>query len=186
MNELASIPTTYNGINFRSRLEARWAAFFDLLGWSWEYEAFDLPGWIPDFKIKGKKDIYVEVKPFKVFDQYPKINPDWHPQLIKINIAQPKLDVLLLSDSPFENNGNSEECFGFILSSHEDPIPYDVTLYTDLLEKYYFLERIPFANHTPMFCRKEQVMTNLQQPEKDKISSFWKIAGNQTQWKKNK
>ena len=32
------IPTLYNGIQFRSRLEAKWAAFFDLLGWEYEYE----------------------------------------------------------------------------------------------------------------------------------------------------
>ncbi|MEA2669684.1 MAG: hypothetical protein QOJ33_2618, partial [Chloroflexota bacterium] len=30
-----AIPTTYDGVNFRSRLEAKWAAFFDLLGWRW-------------------------------------------------------------------------------------------------------------------------------------------------------
>ena len=32
------IPTTYKGIQFRSRLEARWAVFFDTLGIEWEYE----------------------------------------------------------------------------------------------------------------------------------------------------
>jgi len=31
-------PTKYAGITFRSRLEARWAVFFDALGISWEYE----------------------------------------------------------------------------------------------------------------------------------------------------
>ncbi len=57
-------PTTYAGVNFRSRLEARWAAFFDECGWEWEYEPIDLKGWSPDFSIKGHKgDILVEVKP---------------------------------------------------------------------------------------------------------------------------
>jgi hypothetical protein len=32
------IVTEYAGARFRSRLEARWAAFFDLCGWRWEYE----------------------------------------------------------------------------------------------------------------------------------------------------
>lgn len=49
--KIASIPTIYAGVQFRSRLEARWAAFFDLVGLRWEYEPFDLAGWIPDFKI---------------------------------------------------------------------------------------------------------------------------------------
>lgn len=64
------IPTLYNGIQFRSRLEAKWAAFFDFLGWKYEYEPFDLDGWIPDFLIKGKpRDILVEVKPVTEFPE---------------------------------------------------------------------------------------------------------------------
>ncbi len=59
------IPTLYGGTRFRSRLEARWAAFFDLVGWRWEYEPFDLPGWIPDFLLVGKCPVLVEVKPIQ-------------------------------------------------------------------------------------------------------------------------
>lgn len=59
--------TTYNGCIFRSRLEAKWAAFFDLVGWEWVYEPFDLKGWSPDFLIKGTEDILVEVKPITEF-----------------------------------------------------------------------------------------------------------------------
>lgn len=33
-----AIETRYAGCRFRSRLEARWAVFFDYLGWQWEYE----------------------------------------------------------------------------------------------------------------------------------------------------
>lgn len=64
MTQFAAIPTTYNDVQFRSRLEARWAAFFDLCGWQWEYEPFDLNGWIPDFMLRGAKtNTLVEVKP---------------------------------------------------------------------------------------------------------------------------
>lgn len=59
-----AIPTTYGGVNFRSRLEARWAAFFDLLGLSWEYEPVDLKGYIPDFRLSlAETSLYAEVKP---------------------------------------------------------------------------------------------------------------------------
>jgi hypothetical protein len=58
---MKAIPTIYNGVQFRSRLEAKWAAFFDLLGWPWQYEPFDLDGWIPDFLLGA--DILIEVKP---------------------------------------------------------------------------------------------------------------------------
>ena len=56
------IPTTYEHIQFRSRLEAKWAAFFDCCDWPWHYEPLDLPGWIPDFAL-GWKPTLVEVKP---------------------------------------------------------------------------------------------------------------------------
>lgn len=59
-----AIPTRYAGVQFRSRLEAKWAAFFDLHGWPWEYEPFDLNGYIPDFLLQFKKPMIVEVKPF--------------------------------------------------------------------------------------------------------------------------
>ena len=44
-----AIETTYRGYKFRSRLEAKWACVFEQLGWQWEYEPFDLNGYIPDF-----------------------------------------------------------------------------------------------------------------------------------------
>lgn len=56
-------PTMYRDTMFRSRLEARWAAFFDLSGWLWEYEPFDLLGWTPDFRLQAATPILVEVKP---------------------------------------------------------------------------------------------------------------------------
>lgn len=58
-------PTVYGGIHFRSRLEATWAAFFDQLGWSWEYEHEEIAGWLPDFTIRDAAgcQFLIEVKP---------------------------------------------------------------------------------------------------------------------------
>ncbi len=36
--EIKAIDTVYNGYKFRSRLEARWAVFFDAAGIKYEYE----------------------------------------------------------------------------------------------------------------------------------------------------
>lgn len=66
---MKGIPTLYNGVQFRSRLEARWAAFFDYLDLRWEYEPFDLDGWIPDFMLSGKNNVLVEIKPITKFDE---------------------------------------------------------------------------------------------------------------------
>lgn len=60
---IAAKPTVYKDTLFRSRLEAKWAAFFDLAGWRWEYEPYDLDGWTPDFLIHGVHPILCEVKP---------------------------------------------------------------------------------------------------------------------------
>ena len=61
---LTAIPTIYAGTRFRSRLEARWAAFFDLCKWRWEYEPPEEDGWIPDFLLIGASRIVkVEVEP---------------------------------------------------------------------------------------------------------------------------
>ena len=39
MNQIKAIETTYKGYRFRSRLEARWAVFFDTVGIPWKYES---------------------------------------------------------------------------------------------------------------------------------------------------
>ncbi len=56
------IPTLYRGVRFRSRTEARWASFFDELGWKWLYEPSDLAGYIPDFALLFEVPLLVEVK----------------------------------------------------------------------------------------------------------------------------
>ena len=63
---IAAIPTEYKGRMYRSRLEARWAAFFDRLGLAHEYEPFDLGAWSPDFLLTDINTL-VEVKPLTEF-----------------------------------------------------------------------------------------------------------------------
>jgi hypothetical protein len=70
---IAPIETVYRGYRFRSRLEARWAVFFDALGIQFEYEpnAYQthLGGYLPDFYLPFVEGgIFVEVKPFGGFD----------------------------------------------------------------------------------------------------------------------
>lgn len=71
---IRAIETRYAGCRFRSRLEARWAVFFDALGVRWEYEpqGFHLPSgpYLPDFELfglggdgNGYDSLWFEVKP---------------------------------------------------------------------------------------------------------------------------
>ena len=59
-----AIETLYRGCRFRSRLEARWACFWDHLGTRWEYEpqGFMIGGrpYLPDFRLPN--GTWVEVK----------------------------------------------------------------------------------------------------------------------------
>lgn len=74
MPDIKAIETYYNGYRFRSRLEARWAVFFNAIHADWTYEpegySFDGNYYLPDFLIRtrGKsnsrtpKNFFVEVK----------------------------------------------------------------------------------------------------------------------------
>lgn len=63
--QIEAIETTYAGVTFRSRLEARWAVFFDEMGIAWLYEpeGYKLPsGWyVPDFLLPSC-GTFVEVR----------------------------------------------------------------------------------------------------------------------------
>ena len=72
MNEIKAIPTEYKGYLFRSRLEARWAVFFDAMGIEWEYEPEGLvlsdgSWYLPDFYLLNFH-CYFEVKRKSVKD----------------------------------------------------------------------------------------------------------------------
>lgn len=66
---IKAIETHYKGYRFRSRLEARWAVFFDDLRLRWEYETegFDIDGtrYLPDFRVwtPQGEPMWYEVKP---------------------------------------------------------------------------------------------------------------------------
>lgn len=81
MEKIRPIQTEYKGYLFRSRLEARWAVFFDACGVDWEYEpeGYDLGNgihYLPDFLLRNVQlggfgsgsdisdicSLYVEVK----------------------------------------------------------------------------------------------------------------------------
>lgn len=67
-----AIETIYDGYRFRSRLEARWAVFFNIANIQYQYEPEGFKtmqiydpssfGYLPDFYLP-KWDIYAEVKP---------------------------------------------------------------------------------------------------------------------------
>jgi hypothetical protein len=95
---IAAIPTVYNGRQYRSRLEAKWAAFFELCDWPVEYEPVDLGDWSPDFSIKGAHGpILVEIKPIQSPDK--ETITKMHQAAMKADFAG---EMLLLGVAPFD------------------------------------------------------------------------------------
>lgn len=90
---LTPIQTSYKGYRFRSRLEARWAVFFDALGLNWAYEpeGFKTPDgvqYLPDFKVTSPTGLaqWYEIKPAEVvslkFNAFAKAMPDRHVRML--------------------------------------------------------------------------------------------------------
>lgn len=98
---IKAIETEYQGYKFRSRLEARWAVFFDHLKIAWEYEVegFDLGNglfYLPDFWLPDFKD-YVEIKP----RVEPSVTEIWKAE----SLSGSGNDVTIVCGDPLEHAG---------------------------------------------------------------------------------
>ena len=86
---MQAIDTFYNDHFFRSRLEARWAVYFDSLKEKWEYEP---EGFIPENGVKYLPDFYIPS-----LDSYVEVKPS-------INLEEGDMDgILKLYKDDFEN-----------------------------------------------------------------------------------
>ena len=120
---IKSIETKYNGYNFRSRLEARWAVFFNSLGIEFRYEHEGYKNekdfYLPDFEIKLSLSpriyfkYYVEVKGDK---DWIKNNYDYLEQLHDFGGILPNFkdcaknepfqhSLIILGDVPYLKHG---------------------------------------------------------------------------------
>jgi len=108
---IKAIETIYKGFRFRSRLEARWAVFFDKVGIEWQYEAqgFNLPDgttYLPDFFLPQiRNGLWVEIKGQRPTESDGAkmrhlVNGTNHWGTIRV--GEP-MNNLLLSDSYFNN-----------------------------------------------------------------------------------
>lgn len=122
MNKYFAQRTEYRGITFRSKLESRWAVFFDKLNISWEYEpkTFEFvcetekKKYIPDFLINdGKRKYFVEVK--SEYTYYENEN-DVHLKISLLNHFC-TIPLILLIGSPNYKN------FKMIFYDNQEPLP---------------------------------------------------------------
>ena len=103
---IKAIQTFYNGYRFRSRLEARWAVFFDTLGieYLYEHEGYDLGDagyYLPDFWLP-ELERFVEIKPFKLNDdewrKADELSAQAH-SYVMVLVGSPKTKVGTFGDS---------------------------------------------------------------------------------------
>jgi hypothetical protein len=165
------IPTKFNGTQFRSRLEARWAAFFELIQWPYIYEPFDADGYIPDFVIRkpGYKPLLIEVKHAvtdrEYSDEFIRIYP-----LIANHWKHP---ILILGAAPHHHGINDQPTVGLYVDQEIDRMAYAI---------WWMRER----NSTDVYLKPtftSPIVTGDNYITRTEIDTVWKQAGNCVQWK---
>jgi hypothetical protein len=115
MKEVKSIDTFYNGNYHRSRLEARWAVFFNELGVKYQYEPEGFQNekgekYLPDFFLPDTflrdedKGVYLEIKP----DSFDRDDIDASTWFNK--------NLVLFKGGPLNNTWNGDGADGFQLA----------------------------------------------------------------------
>ena len=162
--EIKAIPTEFGGIRFRSRLEAKWAAFFDLVGWRWEYEPVDFNGWIPDFAIvEDGRVAYVEVKPVYKF-------PDDTADKIEASGCGERV-LIVGAGNPMRTPWGCGP--GWLGEIHYGARRWNLATYGLWDDPI----RIDFCGYDPLRCGAGEA------PDMDLvITAHWRTAANETQW----
>jgi hypothetical protein len=184
------IVTFKSGIRYRSRLEARWAAFFELLGWHAFYEPFDLDGYIPDFVLHGRKErILVEVKPVSG-----ESDPLFQEAKAKIEKSGWKHDALIVSYFlPEANNieiGGHDLCVGWLgefipwgASNEFFAWTWNSAPFNDRSGSVGFSHgRNSYHDRITGFYDGNPALLSCGHPSKQQIEKHWHDAGNAVQW----
>lgn len=103
---MKAIQTSYKGFHFRSRLEARWAVFFDQVGVKWDYEieGFELDDgrcYLPDFWLPAY-NTWIEIKGEVPSEEYVRLIQDFSDAAEKT--------VVMLNGAPWSHKANMFGC----------------------------------------------------------------------------
>ena len=195
MTPIAAIPTRYAGVQFRSRLEARWAAFFDLLDWPWEYEPIDLNGYIPDFSLKFYRPMLVEVKPILRWpclvthcqDQDCFHDAAVTSELIKIWDSDWKHEIVLVGAS-LREEFNQEYQLGALAQEDDFGPPGEASFISSWADLFLCTSCnvISFCSNTHSYhCRVNGCHDGYNHKgEPGRLDLLWREAGNRVQWKR--
>ena len=188
---IAAIPTVYRGRQYRSRLEARWAAFFDQLKWSHEYEPYDLGVWSPDFMLVSPYggEVLVEVKPITEF------NPDVAKKMMAAVVERGlagNATLMLLGTSPVATKAGVR--VGWI--GHVDEQAGN-TIWSEAVIAWFLHPDRPEIVADAMFCDTEEPSSGWSgvltyyfasnmwrdaRPYRTHTMELWAAASNAVQW----
>jgi len=136
-SKVTAIETVWRGYRFRSRLEARWAVFFDTLGLPWEYEpeGFELGDglrYLPDFRVqypgRGADEVHWEW--FEVKSDLRHISQDEWAKLVAFG------DVTVLDGAPdLRMYGQPWDLLETVGGVHEAPYVLPYTVRPEQLER---------------------------------------------------
>jgi hypothetical protein len=147
------IETQYKGYRFRSRLEARWAIFFDSMGLQWEYEP---EGYILEDGTKYLPDFYMPE-----LSCYAEVKPDLFTRDEFIKASRlPKLCLLLdfaPANRPYYVAGLVDNTYQDYLSGNE----YGRMIFEESIAKkrIWYLFGEPYEAYHPMYDTERSVIT---------------------------
>jgi hypothetical protein len=208
--------TAFNGRVYRSQLEARWAAYFTLMGWEFDYEpALDLNGWLPDFILYASKynggengeeiqhKILVEVKPYSTLGEFTSTQAKIEKSIKGTDWEQS--EILLLGSSVFKSNvyANNDPAYGIIgWFSQIDNQPlrggnpkritdeaYPISLHLDRGNSYDLTDSQMFSRFQGYWdhCYGSSYSFDWAHPlDYPELKEVWDKAGNEVRWKKQK
>ena len=175
---IPGIQTSYKKRMFRSRLEARWASLFDLFEWKYEYEPFDLNGWIPDFILFGHLErTLVEVKPFSSETEFRQTLS----RIIKAiaDTCYQHTEFLLLGCTIFEKSTsfNDFPTIGWLFDGNS--LDEAILNYHDNKYGFFHASGSWYDRITGEYDGDHL----LTAPSQEEVFALWSSAGNSTQWK---
>src|SRR5437899_5019957 len=162
---MKDIETTYGGYRMRSRLEARWAVFFDRLGvrWIYEPEGYGLPNgqaFLPDFLLtnvglrEGKhysqqdwSKVFIEVKPTRE-------TADRYAETYKFfGMCAPHPLIVCISGQPFGGHpfNLAEASDDIVIEQWANPIAWDAPMFLCRCYRCHAM-KFEFIEHDRMQC----------------------------------
>lgn len=184
MTRIKAIETRYAGHRFRSRLEARWAVFFDALGVEWRYEpeGFETSaGWyLPDFyfpeygrwvEIKGGRPTARDLERGAAFAE-----AKWQiGEGYRFLIGDIPLELSVLSESTADGIPALSRALGRFKGADSAPVGIPALSYSQL---YYPLPLAPEDDWTPPETFTVTTGSYLNHPAATRgwTSSFWRPA----------